>query len=145
MYQRFLNTAPRVFTRACSSAPHGASRTRVLGLIAHINSGKTTTSEAMLFHSGYLSRMGAVDTGSTTLDYQQQERRRGITITAASAYLSWRHHNLFLLDSPGHLDFTFEVDSGLRAIDSAVVLLDAVAAVQPQTETVWRQARNNFV
>eukprot|EP00178_Gracilaria_changii_P021432 TRINITY_DN636_c0_g1_i1.p1 TRINITY_DN636_c0_g1~~TRINITY_DN636_c0_g1_i1.p1 ORF type:complete len:423 (-),score=50.15 TRINITY_DN636_c0_g1_i1:4429-5697(-) len=135
---RFLHNAPEA---SCASS----SRSRVFGIIAHINSGKTTTSEAMLYHAGSLRRMGNVDAGDTSMDYLPQERQRGITISAASTCLPWRDHRFFIVDSPGHLDFTYEVETCLRAIDSVLVLLDAVAAVQPQTETVWRQADANHL
>lgn len=118
-------------------------RKRVLGIIAHINSGKTTTTEAMLYRSGTLSRMGNVDVGDTATDHLPAERERGITVSSAAAHLHWRGHDIFLVDSPGHLDFTFEVERALRAMDSAVVILDAVAGIQPQTEVVWKQADNN--
>ncbi|CAN8066558.1 unnamed protein product [Agarophyton chilense] len=97
----------------------------------------------MLYHAGALRRMGNVDTGDTSMDYLPQERQRGITISAASTFLPWKEHRFFIVDSPGHLDFTYEVETCLRAIDAVLVLLDAVAAVQPQTETVWRQADAN--
>lgn len=119
------------------------NKKRVLGVIAHINSGKTTTSEAMLFASGALHRMGNVDLGDTTMDYLPAERERGITVASAAIMLGWRGHRIFLVDSPGHLDFTFEVERALRVMDAAIVVLDAVAGVQPQTETVWRQADAN--
>lgn len=116
---------------------------RVLGAIAHINSGKTTTSEAMLYTAGALRRMGNVDVGDTALDYLPAERERGITINAAAISFKWKDHEIFLVDSPGHLDFTFEVERALKVMDGVIVLLDAVSGVQPQTETVWRQADSN--
>lgn len=116
---------------------------RVLGAIAHINSGKTTTSEAMLYAAGALRRMGNVDIGDTTLDFLPAERERGITINAAAICFNWKEHEIFLVDSPGHLDFTYEVERALKVMDGVIVLLDAVAGVQPQTETVWRQADSN--
>lgn len=128
---------------AAAAADVAVHRKRVLGVIAHINSGKTTTTEAMLYRSGTLSRMGNVDVGDTTTDHLPAERERGITVSSAAAHLRWRDHDIFLVDSPGHLDFTFEVERALRAMDAAVVVLDAVAGIQPQTEVVWRQADNN--
>lgn len=116
---------------------------RVLGAIAHINSGKTTTSEAMLYAAGALRRMGNVDTGDTALDYLPDERERGITINTAAICFNWQNHQIFLVDSPGHLDFTYEVERALKVMDGVIVLMDAVAGVQPQTETVWRQADAN--
>lgn len=126
-----------------ASCDSNAANKRVLGVIAHINSGKTTTSEAMLFASGALRRMGNVDVGDTAMDYLPAERERGITVASAAILFQWQRHHLFLVDSPGHLDFTFEVERALRAMDAAVVVLDAVAGVQPQSETVWRQADTN--
>lgn len=115
----------------------------MLGAIAHINSGKTTTSEAMLYAAGALRRMGNVDVGDTALDFLPAERERGITINAAAICFDWRNHEIFLVDSPGHLDFTYEVERALKVMDGVIVLLDAVSGVQPQTETVWRQADSN--
>lgn len=114
----------------------------MFGIAAHIDAGKTTACEAILHASGALrrSRMGRVDSGDTALDFLPAERERGITISAACATLQWRGHRIFLVDSPGHLDFTFEVERALRVMDAVVVLIDAVAGVQAQTETVWRQA-----
>lgn len=118
------------------------ARKRVFGVAAHIDAGKTTTCEAILHAAGALSRarMGRVDAGDTMLDYLPAERARGITISAASAAFVWGGHQIFLVDSPGHLDFTFEVERALAVMDAVVVLVDAVAGVQAQTETVWRQA-----
>lgn len=129
-------------TRLLSSSPK-AYQKRVLGAIAHINSGKTTTSEAMLYAAGALRRMGNVDIGNTMMDFLPAERERGITINAAAICFDWKDHQFFLVDSPGHLDFTFEVERALKVMDGVIVLLDAVAGVQPQTETVWRQADSN--
>lgn len=146
--KNFLRRGSQSLWRASSTAtkktPDNAiHRKRVLGVIAHINSGKTTTTEAMLYRSGTLSRMGNVDVGDTATDHLPAERERGITVSSAAAHLHWRGHDIFLVDSPGHLDFTFEVERALRAMDSAVVILDAVAGIQPQTEVVWKQADNN--
>lgn len=124
------------------SGIESVKRKRVFGIAAHIDAGKTTTSEAILHASGSLrrARMGRVDRGDTALDFLPAERERGITIQSAAATFDWGDHRIFLVDSPGHLDFTFEVERALRVMDAVVVVIDAVAGVQPQTETVWRQA-----
>lgn len=140
----FTTVLPRTLLSLKRHCATSAIRSkRVLGAIAHINSGKTTTSEAMLYAAGALRRMGNVDAGDTAMDYLPAERERGITINAAAICFDWRKHQIFLVDSPGHLDFTYEVERALKVMDGVIVLLDAVAGVQPQTETVWRQADAN--
>ncbi|MGB0388522.1 MAG: elongation factor G [Ardenticatenaceae bacterium] len=113
---------------------------RNIGIIAHIDAGKTTTTERILFYTHKIHRMGEVHDGLTNMDYQPQERVRGITITAAATTTEWRGHQINIIDTPGHIDFTVEVQRSLRVLDGGVVLFDAVAGVEPQSETVWRQA-----
>ncbi len=120
--------------------PVPLQRLRNLGIVAHIDAGKTTTTERVLFYAGRIHRMGEVDEGSTQMDWMEQEQERGITITAAATACPWRDHQLQLIDTPGHVDFTAEVERSLRVLDGAVVVFCAVAGVQPQSEKVWRQA-----
>jgi elongation factor G len=113
---------------------------RNIGIIAHIDAGKTTTTERILFYTGRTHRMGNVDDGTTVTDWMEQERERGITITAAAVTCFWRECQINIVDTPGHIDFTAEVQRSLRVLDGGVVVFDAVAGVEPQSETVWRQA-----
>src|SRR5512135_2590068 len=113
---------------------------RVIGIFAHIDAGKTTTSEAILYITGRIHRVGSVDDGSTALDWMEQERARGITITAAATTCFWHGCRINLIDTPGHIDFTVEVMRSMRVIDGAVVVLCGVGGVETQTETVWRHA-----
>ncbi|HET9887916.1 MAG TPA: GTP-binding protein, partial [bacterium] len=114
---------------------------RNLGIIAHIDAGKTTTTERILYFSGASHKIGEVDAGTAIMDWMEQERERGITITSAVITTSWRDHTLNLVDTPGHVDFTAEVQRSLRVLDGAVVVICGVAGVEPQSEKVWNQAR----
>ncbi len=115
-------------------------RVRNIGVIAHIDAGKTTTTERILYYTGMVHRIGEVHDGAATTDYMDQERERGITITAAAVTSTWKDHQINLIDTPGHIDFTAEVQRSLRVLDGGVVVFDGVAGVEPQSETVWRQA-----
>ena len=115
-------------------------RTRNIGIMAHIDAGKTTTTERMLYYTGILHRMGEVHDGAATMDWMAQERERGITITSAATTCFWDDHRINIIDTPGHVDFTAEVERSLRVLDGAVGLFCAVGGVEPQSETVWRQA-----
>jgi elongation factor G len=114
--------------------------TRNIGIIAHIDAGKTTTTERILFYTGRTHKMGEVHEGAAVMDWMEQEQERGITITSAATTASWRDYRINILDTPGHVDFTVEVERSLRVLDGAIALFDSVAGVEPQSETVWRQA-----
>ncbi|HEX5466201.1 MAG TPA: elongation factor G [Candidatus Limnocylindrales bacterium] len=116
------------------------ARTRNIGIIAHIDAGKTTVTERILFYTKKIYKIGEVHEGAATMDWMPQEQERGITITAAATTCFWNEHRINLLDTPGHVDFTVEVERSLRVLDGAVVVFDGVAGVEPQSETVWRQA-----
>jgi len=118
----------------------GLENTRNIGIIAHIDAGKTTLTERILYHAGKIHKIGDVDDGTTTTDWMEQEQERGITITSAAIMCSWRDKRLNIIDTPGHVDFTIEVERSLKVLDGAVVVFCGVAGVQPQSETVWRQA-----
>jgi elongation factor G len=115
-------------------------RMRNIGIMAHIDAGKTTTTERILYYTGRTHKMGEVHEGAATMDWMVQEQERGITITSAATTCFWRDHRINIIDTPGHVDFTVEVERSLRVLDGAVALFDSVAGVQPQSETVWRQA-----
>jgi elongation factor G len=113
---------------------------RNVGIIAHIDAGKTTTTEGILYRTGLSHKIGAVHEGETTTDWMEQERERGITITSAAVTCFWKNHKINIIDTPGHIDFTAEVERSLRVLDGAVTVFDGKMGVEAQSETVWRQA-----
>ncbi len=122
------------------SGKHSIDKVRNIGIMAHIDAGKTTTTERILFYTGRLHRLGEVHDGAATMDWMEQEKERGITITSAATTCLWNDHQINIIDTPGHVDFTVEVERSLRVLDGAVALFCAVGGVEPQSETVWRQA-----
>src|SRR6195256_4656897 len=122
---------PRTFT---------LEKTRNIGIMAHIDAGKTTTTERILYYTGRTHKMGEVHEGAAVMDWMEQEQERGITITSAATACEWNGTRINILDTPGHVDFTVEVERSLRVLDGAIALFDSVAGVEPQSETVWRQA-----
>ncbi len=120
--------------------PFTLTNTRNIGIMAHIDAGKTTTTERILFYTGRTYKIGEVHEGAATMDWMEQEQERGITITSAATTCTWDEHRINIIDTPGHVDFTVEVERSLRVLDGAIALFDSVAGVEPQSETVWRQA-----
>ena len=129
--QRETLPMPRKFT---------LEKTRNIGIMAHIDAGKTTTTERILYYTGRSHKIGEVHEGAATMDWMEQEQERGITITSAATTAEWDGHRINIIDTPGHVDFTVEVERSLRVLDGAIALFDSVAGVEPQSETVWRQA-----
>jgi elongation factor G len=125
---------------AATTTQVALDRVRNIGIMAHIDAGKTTTTERILYYTGRTHKMGEVHEGAATMDWMAQEQERGITITSAATTATWRDHRINIIDTPGHVDFTVEVERSLRVLDGAIAVFDSVAGVQPQSETVWRQA-----
>src|SRR5512147_458421 len=119
---------------------YSLEKTRNIGIIAHIDAGKTTVSERVLFYTGKKHKIGEVHDGEATMDWMEQEQERGITITAAATTTLWKDNRINIIDTPGHVDFTAEVERALRVLDGAIALFCAVGGVEPQSETVWRQS-----
>ena len=122
------------------SREYSLENTRNIGIMAHIDAGKTTFTERVLFYTGKKHKIGETHDGESDMDWMEQEKERGITITSAATTAFWKDHRLNIIDTPGHVDFTVEVERSLRVLDGAVAVFDGAAGVEPQSETVWRQA-----
>src|SRR4026209_2457237 len=132
-------------TRVARDVLTDLTRVRNIGIMAHIDAGKTTTTERILFYTGINYKIGEVHDGAATMDWMEEEQKRGITITSAATTCFWKDHQINIIDTPGHVDFTVEVERNLRVLDGAVAVFDGVAGVEPQTMTVWRQANKYSV
>ena len=128
-----------------TDADRQLTKIRNIGIMAHIDAGKTTTTERILFYTGYLHKMGEVHNGNTFTDWMEQERERGITITSATVTCYWNARQINIIDTPGHVDFTAEVERSLRVLDGAIGIFCAVGGVEPQSETVWNQANRYHI
>src|SRR5437588_432342 len=139
---RALQVVAAMTSPATGTARAGQTldRVRNIGIMAHIDAGKTTTTERILYHTGRTHKMGEVHEGAAVMDWMEQEQERGITITSAATTAYWNDFRINIIDTPGHVDFTVEVERSLRVLDGAIALFDSVAGVEPQSETVWRQA-----
>src|SRR5205085_12057754 len=135
-----LQNVFRFFMAEQKSRIYPLDKIRNIGIIAHIDAGKTTTTERILFYTGKTYKIGDIDEGNTQMDWMEQERERGITIVSAATTAFWKDYRINIIDTPGHVDFTAEVERSLRVLDGAIAVFDAVAGVEPQSETVWRQA-----
>ena len=122
------------------SRTHSLEKYRNIGIMAHIDAGKTTTTERVLYYTGKSHKIGEVHDGAATMDWMEQEQERGITITSAATTCYWRDHRINIIDTPGHIDFTIEVERSLKVLDGGVAVFDGGAGVEPQSEQVWRQA-----
>lgn len=120
---------------------HSLQMYRNIGIMAHIDAGKTTTTERILYYTGVNHKIGETHDGAATMDWMEQEQERGITITSAATTCYWKGHRINIIDTPGHVDFTVEVERSLRVLDGAITVFDSVAGVEPQSETVWRPGR----
>src|SRR5215210_3002275 len=138
--QQGLRALPVVSAVATTKTQLALENVRNIGIMAHIDAGKTTTTERILFYTGRTHKMGEVHEGGAVMDWMEQEQERGITITSAATTASWRDFRINIIDTPGHVDFTVEVERSLRVLDGAIAVFDSVAGVEPQSETVWRQA-----
>src|SRR5213595_2227488 len=135
-------SCPQSGQETCQIMPRtfALQKTRNIGIMAHIDAGKTTTTERILYYTGRTYKMGEVHEGAAVMDWMVQEQERGITITSAATTAFWRDFRINIIDTPGHVDFTVEVERSLRVLDGAIAVFDSVAGVEPQSETVWRQA-----